>query len=40
MAVHEPVLQGECATEAIEGTLVSGAVWHIVLRRPDRKSVV
>ena len=40
MAVQAPAFKVETATEAIEATLVSGGVWHIVLRRPSKRNAL
>lgn len=40
MALQAPAFEVEPATEAIEATLVSGGVWHIVLRRPRKRNAL
>jgi enoyl-CoA hydratase/carnithine racemase len=40
MAMQAPAFEVQSVTEAIEATLVSGAVWHIVLRRPGKRNAL
>lgn len=40
MAVQAQAFKVGAATEAIEAALVSGGVWHIVLRRPSKRNAL